>query len=410
MDKPIHGRLKAKGRLFGWLLEPSGSVNEAGRAFLLGQMLGAPAAAVMGAFCAATVAAVALLRTGGAVYQAFLVLELGLLVWRLVEWSGRSARLRAQPGQPLAIDQSILLSTLWCALQGGLAFTIMAGADPVTRVLAATLAMALIGPLCARNYAAPRFAFLLVLLLDLPFVAGALMSGEPWLAVIAPITPPFLLGAMQIIMTFHKAMLTTLAAEARNLHLAHHDSLTGVLNRQGMDDALSRIAPHADRSMALLCIDLDGFKQVNDIHGHGAGDLLLIQVAQRICAALRESDMVARMGGDEFVAVVRDMTPEEVAPLVDRLIAVIAEEPFVLNDHANVCVGASIGFACLPEDAASATELRLRADQALYEAKGAGKGVGRRYRVAPEDGEPTPRRLRAVGADVARAAQERRRG
>jgi predicted signal transduction protein with EAL and GGDEF domain len=99
----------------------------------------------------------------------------------------------------------------------------MSSGDPVPGVLAATLVMALIGPICARNYAAPRFAFLLVLLCDLPF------------------------GAMQIITSFHRRMLLTLAAEARNRYLAHHDSLTGILNRQGMDEALSRIVPEPDR-------------------------------------------------------------------------------------------------------------------------------------------------------------------
>lgn len=392
MHKSVQGRLNARGRLYAWLLEPRGKVNDEGRAFLLGQLLGAPAAATMGSFCALTVAAVALLRTGGGAYKAFLVLELALLIWRLLEWRSRLTLRRANPSWPLAVDQSILLSTLWCALQGALAFTAMSGDDAVVRVLSATLAMAMIGPICARNYAAPRFAFLLILLCDLPFVAGALMSGEPWLAVILPITPPFLFGATQIIMTFHKAMLLTLASEAENLHLAQHDSLTGILNRHGMDQALSRIERRADRNMALLCIDLDGFKQVNDIHGHGAGDLLLVQVAQRICTGLRDGDIVARMGGDEFMAVVRGMAPDEVAPLVDRLVAAIAEQPFKVSDRKIVRVGASIGFACMPEDAATATELRLRADQALYEAKGAGKGVGRRYRPADYYGVVKPPR------------------
>src|SRR3546814_20808654 len=103
--------------------------------------------------------------------------------------------------------------------------------------------MAMIGPICARNYAAPRFAFLLVLLCDIPFVTGAVTSGQTWLLVILPITPPFLLGAMQIIMTFHRSKLQTLAAQANARHLAEHDWLTGVLNRQGVDKALRRLVP-----------------------------------------------------------------------------------------------------------------------------------------------------------------------
>jgi diguanylate cyclase (GGDEF)-like protein len=239
--------------------------------------------------------------------------------------------------------------------------------------------MAMIGPICARNYAAARFAFLLVLLCDLPFVCGALASDEPWLAVILPITPPFLFGAMQIILTFHRSMLLTLAAQTRTFHLAQHDSLTGILNRQGMDQALSEITTDQERQMALISIDLDGFKQVNDRYGHGAGNVLLIHVAKRLIQQLRGQDLLARMGGDEFVATVRDMAPDQVGPLADRLINKISRKPYDLADGTAVRVGASIGFACLPEDAATTVELQVRADEALYAAKGAGKGVGRRY-------------------------------
>lgn len=163
------------------------------------------------------------------------------------------------------------------------------------------------------------------------------------------------------------------------VHLAQHDSLTGILNRQGMDQALGQISLNRERQMALICIDLDGFKQVNDRYGHGAGDVLLIKVAERLKEQLRSDDIIARMGGDEFMVVVRDMTPHQIGPLADRLINAISRHAHHLDDGTLARVGASIGFACLPEDAASTVELRLRADEALYAAKGAGKGVGRRY-------------------------------
>lgn len=375
-----YARLGPAGLALRWLFEPSGAVDPRGRAFLLGKLLDSTAAAILGSFCALVVAGAALIRSGDGVYAIFCALELALMASRLFEWRVRAQRLRRTPDYVPTVDTSALLSTLWCGLQGALAFTIMLSGDLVLSVLAATLVVAMLGPICARNYPAPRFAFLLVLLCDLPFVAGAVLSREPWLTVIVALTPPFLIGAMQIIRSFHRSMLLMIAAEAKALHLAEHDALTGILNRHGMDSALSRITPSLERSMALLSIDLDGFKQVNDLHGHGAGDVLLIKVAERLARQLRPEDLLARMGGDEFMVVVRDIGVDRAAPLVDRLIDAIAAVPYEIGGGSLVHVGASIGFACLPEDAAGTVELRQRADLALYAAKGAGKGVGQRYR------------------------------
>lgn len=380
----MHGQTYAKlgpaGLALRWLFEPGGQVDPKGRAFLLAHLLDSTAAVIMGSFGALVIASAALLRSGNQLYALFCALELALLVARLFEWRIRSGRLRHIPEYVPSVDSSVLLSTAWCALQGTMAFTIMSSGDLVLTVLSATLAVGMLGPICARNYPAPRFAFLLVLLCDLPFVAGAVASGEPWLLLIVALTPLFLIGAMQIIRAFHRSMLLLIAAEARALYLAEHDALTGILNRHGMDSALSRITPSMERSMALLSIDLDGFKQVNDQHGHGAGDVLLIKVAERLASQLRAEDLLARVGGDEFMVVVRDIGADRAAPLVDRLIEAIAGAPYEIGAGWQVHVGASIGFACLPEDAAGTVELRTRADLALYAAKGAGKGVGQRYR------------------------------
>lgn len=410
MRDASRGKLGRFGAAFAWLFEPMGTVDQSGRAFLLGQLLGAPSAAIMGSFCAISVEMVALLRSGNPLFGLFVGLDLTLSLCRLLDWRYRSKRMRADSGFIPVVDIPILLSLLWCTLQGSLAFTIMAGGDPVLQVLSAMLIMAIIGPICARNYAAPRFAFLLVLLCNIPFVLGALLSGEPWFIILVPMTPPFVFGAVRIIGIFHRTVLMTLAAEARNLHLAQHDSLTGILNRQGMDEALSRIEPLPNRNMALICVDLDGFKQVNDTHGHGAGDTLLVEVAGRIRRELRAEDLLARMGGDEFMAIVRDMAPEDIGPLAERLIAAISNRPYDVGGETPARVGASIGYACLPEDAASTLELRLRADQALYAAKGDGKGVGRRYRAAYARAAASPRGERHVSSPVREAKERRRTG
>jgi diguanylate cyclase (GGDEF)-like protein len=379
MNNPAQARLGAAATALRWFFEPAGELSKPDRSFLLAQLFGSPVAAIMGSLCSFSVIGAALARSGDGIYFLFAALELALMSCRFMEWRRRDRRSRNGGRDVPTVDTSVLLSVLWCTLQGSLAFAIMLADDLVLNVLSATLVMAIIGPICARNYAAPRFAFFLVLLCDLPFAGGTLVSGEPWLAIILLITPAFLIGAMQNITFFHRSMLQTLSAQAKTLYLAEHDSLTGILNRHGMDQALSRIVPDEHRQMALISIDLDGFKQVNDNHGHGAGDVLLIRVAERLTEHLPGNVLLARMGGDEFMAIVRGLEPDEVGPLVDQLIHAISRTAYDVGAGTTVHVGASIGFACLPEDAANTVELRLRADQALYAAKGAGKGVGQRY-------------------------------
>lgn len=382
VNSATRGKLGARATAFEWLFEPMGEVNETGRSFLLGQLLGAPAASIMGSCCAIIVVAAAVVRTSQTVFFLLLVLECAMIVWRFVEWRSRTRRTIIFKVHVPTVDASVTQSVLWCTLQGASSFTIMSGDDPVLHVLSATLVMALIGPICARNYAAPRLAFLLILLCDLPFAAGAIASHEPWLGIIPLITPPFLLGATQIIITFHRAMIAALTAEARNLYLAQHDFLTGVLNRQGMDAALSQIVPHNGLEVALLSIDLDGFKLVNDTHGHGAGDLLLIQVADRIQRELSKEFLLGRMGGDEFMIVIQGLSPVKLRTLAEHLITTISNNPYLLDDGILVRIGASIGFACLPEDALTTADLRRCSDEALYAAKNAGKGIGLRYRLS----------------------------
>lgn len=249
--------------------------------------------------------------------------------------------------------------------------------DRVLMVLSATLIMGIVGPICARNFSAPRFALLLVCLCDIPFKAGAVVSGDPWLLVMLAMTPPFLFGAMQIVHVFQKSLVSTLTAEIRNRYLANHDALTGLLNRQGIESVLETL-PGEDQNMAILEADLDGFKQVNDRYGHPVGDELLCEIATRLKKHVRAGDHVARVGGDEFLLVTRGLSPEDVQSYTHRLISCVADTPICIGS-VTVTVGMSIGFACYPEDGKVINQLRLKADKALYLAKRKAKGSGRRY-------------------------------
>jgi diguanylate cyclase (GGDEF)-like protein len=158
-------------------------------------------------------------------------------------------------------------------------------------------------------------------------------------------------------------------------HLAYHDSLTGLPNRRLLLDRLQQNAAVATRQtghFAVLFLDLDGFKKVNDTLGHDSGDLLLQQVGERLQSLLRESDTVARLGGDEFVIGLMLMTSiDDAVQVADKVVAELAR-PFTLpNGIANI--GASIGISMYPEHGDDAEALLMAADKALYQAKTAGK-------------------------------------
>lgn len=164
--------------------------------------------------------------------------------------------------------------------------------------------------------------------------------------------------------------------EARIAYLARYDAITGLPNRilfgEYMANGLAAIQNNSG-SFALLCIDLDGFKEVNDTHGHAAGDEILKIVAERIRNTIAPEDRAARLGGDEF-AVLQSTPPSsfEVSSLARRLIAAISA-PAVIGGQA-MSVGASIGIALAPEDGVVADKLLINADLALYKSKNSGRG------------------------------------
>ena len=163
--------------------------------------------------------------------------------------------------------------------------------------------------------------------------------------------------------------------------LALHDPLTGLPNRRLLLDRLSLAVTHArrsKRSMAVLYLDLDGFKQINDSLGHDAGDALLIQVAARLGATVRQGDTVARVGGDEFVIALPDLDHDhDVAHLVSKMIRAVSQ-PYSIHG-VSVNMTASVGVGVYPTHGQDVETLMKSADLALYEAKDAGKND---YRIS----------------------------
>lgn len=158
--------------------------------------------------------------------------------------------------------------------------------------------------------------------------------------------------------------------------MAHHDALTGLPNRSLFFDRLSQALARATRDsrhVGLLYLDLNGFKEINDTHGHEAGDLALKIVAERLASCLRESDTVARMGGDEFTLILSTLSQRRDAGRVAGHILDVLCQPLGLSDGHSAQLGASIGIAVFPDDAYDIKKLINYADDAMYMAKRSGK-------------------------------------
>ncbi|MDG1582680.1 diguanylate cyclase [Pseudomonas sp. GOM6] len=180
--------------------------------------------------------------------------------------------------------------------------------------------------------------------------------------------------------------ITEEKANVSQLHrLAHHDPLTGLYNRLRFEEHLREALQHAqhnDTRAALVFIDLNGFKAINDDLGHAAGDQVLVEIGKRLKQALRDSDRVARLGGDEFVALLEGLSPqrptqEEAAAIAAKLLAVVL--PPINLAQGQQKVGVSLGIALYPEHGNSIDRLLHSADQAMYQAKRSGDN---QYRLA----------------------------
>jgi diguanylate cyclase (GGDEF)-like protein/PAS domain S-box-containing protein len=183
-------------------------------------------------------------------------------------------------------------------------------------------------------------------------------------------------------------------AERRITMLAHHDSMTGLLNRTKFTEHLNSCVARLERygtPFAVMFLDLDHFKSVNDSRGHMAGDRLLVQVAKRLGEVMRDTDLAARLGGDEFALILPSECEEhDVTALAERVIATI-KEPYSIDDE-QVVIGVSVGIAMAPLNGTRPDQILRNADLALYRAKADGRSVYRLFE-SEMDSEARERRL-----------------
>lgn len=315
--------------------------------------------------------------TGAAWAYAWVLAEIVLgstRIWLMMRALAKAKRDRRAPVNVSLIWAGLASVTL---ISAGCYQCVASGVMPL--ILMAGIGLAnLVGGIASRNAGTPRYGILLICVLTLPFAAVTILSPVPFLFIIGLQTPVYTAGMIFLLLENHKILLNLHHSERNNRLMAHHDLLTGLpnraLNQKLFAEMLDRPWPDAASAtskLTVFCVDLDGFKGVNDRFGHAAGDAVLVAVAKRLCASVRDADVVCRIGGDEFVILLPDITADEAAAVARRIITCVAE-PFEFAPAARV--GASIGVASAPRDGMTADELLSAADRAMYEAKRRGKG------------------------------------
>jgi diguanylate cyclase (GGDEF)-like protein len=291
------------------------------------------------------------------------------------------AAMRMSPGihyDPLLFGSSVLIAIFASGTALWIAFHLRRHTAHV-RAMRAGAAVVMGLAICGMHYtgmAAAEF--------PLGSICGAARNGVSveWLALVisvvtlAVLAMALIISVLDMRMEARTAVLASSLAEANQelVYLALHDNLTKLSNRVQLEERLNQAIESAARnnsSFAVMFLDLDGFKAVNDAYGHHAGDRLLVDVAQRILARVRRQDTVARVGGDEFVVLADVSEPADVGRLADALAAAI-REPFVIDGH-ELRVSTSVGIALYPGDGSSLHDLLTNADAAMYHVKKAGR-------------------------------------
>ena len=207
-------------------------------------------------------------------------------------------------------------------------------------------------------------------------VVGALVGLDSFPSSSMPTLTVATLNALRLVLEPQSIALENALTIQRAEALSVTDDLTRLYNSRYMNQVLRRETKRASRSgrpLSLLFIDMDGFKQVNDVHGHLCGSKALVEAAGLIRGCARETDVVARFGGDEFSLILPDTGREGAVSVATRIRERVAEHMFLKTDGLTVRLTASVGVATLPDVAGSAEELIRAADMAMYKVKGAGK-------------------------------------
>ena len=375
-------------RPISWLCaSPSALPAEASaelRALLFNRM----SSLLLSALGALIVEIVAVRRHPTPLFIVWLVLDAGMLLWLRVGLVAVITRYRmrhanaASPAGRVS-DLFVLVGPLWCATLGYGTGACIASGDLGLSVAGALLAMASIGAVCGRIPGSPRLARLQMILMIVPLGFGGFLTADPLVKAIVALAPIYILALCSINSQLHEDYVEMVVSRQENRRLALRCPLTALPNRRMFDNTLDKVLKgpvDQGTETFVLCLDLDGFKAVNDRLGHVAGDLLLKEVAARLLQNVPSGGLVARRGGDEFAILVTGINPVSAEALASRIVQAIGH-PIDVEGKA-VQIGVSIGLSRCGGRPENAEDLIREADQALYVAKDAGKNTFRWYQPA----------------------------
>lgn len=271
---------------------------------------------------------------------------------------------------------------VFAAMLGVFAARALALPDQSIDQLAICLIIGYAGGVAAGTSLRPRIAIASLLLAVMPPVVTMLGTGKTLHIATGLMTAAFLAGGIFSLRKRHTRALDEIGRRLTFASLARSDGLTELPNRLALREWFDENVRAAKlRPIALHCLDLNGFKPVNDSYGHPTGDMLLAAVAKRLAGALREGDIVARLGGDEFAIVQLGIgNPDEAYMLAERIAASIAR-PFAIGNH-DIRVTTSIGYLVCDDVSRDLEQLISLADEALYAAKRSGRTICRFQEVA----------------------------
>ncbi len=319
-----------RSRLLRWLTDPGARASAEIRDLLLGELFNSPVTVLLAAGNGLMLNIFAYFMSRSWVYLALIAADAGVSAIRVMLTYRSFAA--AREGRPTPTDLYCHSAIGWCFLNG---LTVMVSvASNISAVQADSVgtAVALLCLTCSRNYAAPRYAIVLCMVGLIPFLLGIGLVWNHWLWIFLVEAPILLLAVLAILFRFQTLTISRLQFRFESERKARYDLLTNLFNRAGFGQAVEALLAAAPRQFTLFYLDLDGFKAVNDMFGHAAGDRLLADVAARLRKTTRDGDVLARFGGDEFVILIPELGPELAPGLAESLIRRLSDAAYPQPD------------------------------------------------------------------------------